>query len=180
MAGRDGTTTILAPVVLSRLLTGTATSTVTARPDNVDRYAYCESCLTTAQEIEKAMKEAPAESRQTVVENLISGGVCEKLLSYKHDDVSMDKMTSSCVHLLESHYDQFHEALVNEGPKHLDIVLCYEQSMACVGLKRQSFESSKTTFTESDIEALLRDNKAHVRIAQPVHSGSPVHSKDEL
>lgn len=45
------------------------------------------------------MKEAPAESRQTVVENLISGGVCEKLLPYTHDQVSEDKMTSSCMHL---------------------------------------------------------------------------------
>lgn len=50
-------------------------------------------------EIEKAMKEAPDESRQTVVENLITGGVCEKLLSYKHDHDSKDK-TASCMHLL--------------------------------------------------------------------------------
>ncbi|KAF1379490.1 hypothetical protein PFLUV_G00176590 [Perca fluviatilis] len=150
------------------------------QPEDMDRYAYCESCLTTAQEIEKAMKEAPDESRQTVVENLITGGVCEKLLSYKHDHDSKDKTTSSCMHLLESHYDQLHVALVNKEPKHLDIVLCYEQSRACIGVKRQSSESSKTPFTESDIEALLRDNKEHVRIAQPVHSGSPVHSKDEL
>ncbi|TNN85501.1 hypothetical protein EYF80_004134 [Liparis tanakae] len=142
------------------------------KPKDVDRYAYCESCLTAAQEIEKAMKEAPAESRQTIVENLISGGVCEKLLSYKHDHVSMAQIKSSCMHLLESHYNQFHEALVNKEPKHLDIVLCYEQSMACVGVKRQSFGSSKTT--EIDIEALLLDNKEHLRIAQPVHS------KDEL
>lgn len=46
------------------------------------------------------MKEAPAESRQRVVEGLISGGVCEKLLSYKYAHVSKDKITSSCMHLL--------------------------------------------------------------------------------
>lgn len=40
----------------------------------------------------------------------------------------------------ESHYDQFHAALVNKEPKHLDILLCYEQSTACVGVKRTSFE----------------------------------------
>lgn len=45
------------------------------------------------------MKEAPADSRQTVVKSLLSGGVCEKMLSYKHDHVSKDKMTSSCMHL---------------------------------------------------------------------------------
>ncbi|KAM7372003.1 hypothetical protein PAMP_009202 [Pampus punctatissimus] len=148
--------------------------------EDIDRYTYCESCITAAQEIEKAMKEAPAESRQTVVENLISGGVCEKPLFYKHDHFSKDEMTSSCMQLLDSHYNQFHAALVNKEPKHLDIVLCYEQSTACVGVKRQSFEESKTTFTERDIDALLRDNKENVRIAQPIHSSSHVHSKDEL
>ncbi|KAM9346725.1 uncharacterized protein ABDE67_013366 [Symphorus nematophorus] len=151
------------------------------QPDDMERYAYCESCLTAAREIEKAMKEAPAESRQTVVESLISGGVCEKLLYHKHDHVSQDKITSSCMHLLESHYDHFHIALLNKEPKHLDIILCYELSTACVGVKRQSFEDSKkSTFTDSDIEALLQNNKENVRIAQPTHPGSPGHSRDEL
>ena len=40
----------------------------------------------------------------------------------------------------ESHYDHFHVALLTKEPKHLDIVLCYEQSPACVGVKRQYFE----------------------------------------
>ena len=40
----------------------------------------------------------------------------------------------------DSNYDQFHAALVDKEPKNLDIVLCYEQSTACVGVKRQSFE----------------------------------------
>ncbi|XP_078017607.1 uncharacterized protein LOC144458627 [Epinephelus lanceolatus] len=150
------------------------------QPEDIDRYAYCESCLTAAREIEKALKEAPAESRQTVLEKLIIGGVCEKLLSYKHSHVSKDKMTSSCMHLLETHHDQFHVALANKEPKHLDIVMCYEQSTACVGVKRQSFQDSKMTFTGDVVEALLRDNKEHVRIAQPVPSGSPARSKDEL
>ncbi|KAF3700188.1 Centriolar coiled-coil protein of 110 kDa Centrosomal protein of 110 kDa [Channa argus] len=121
-------------------------------------------------EIEKAMKEVPSDSRQKVVENLISGGVCKKLLSYQQDHVSMDKMRSSCMHLLDSHHEQFREALVNREPKHLEIVMCYEQSTACVGVKRQSFKDSKTTFTKSVIDALLRDNKGNVRIAQPIHS----------
>ncbi|CAK6964734.1 hypothetical protein PFLUV_G00176590 [Scomber scombrus] len=150
------------------------------QPEDIDRYAYCESCLTVAQEIEEALKETPAESRQAVIEHLISGGVCDKLLSYKHGQSSKDKMTSYCIHLLDSHYDNFHAALVNKEPKHFGVVLCYEQSTACVGVKRQSFEGSKTTFTESDIDALLWKNKENVRIAKPIHSGSPVHSKDEL
>ncbi|XP_073351096.1 uncharacterized protein [Pagrus major] len=157
------------------------TCVIPYKADDMERYAYCESCLTAAREIEKAMKEAPAESRQTVVKSLISGGVCEKMLSYKHDHVSKDKMTSSCMHLLESNHDQFNLALVNKEPKHLDIVLCYEQSTACVGVKRQPFEDSrKSTFTESHIEALLRDNKENVRIARPTHSGSLTHSGEEL
>lgn len=51
-------------------------------------------------EIEKAIKEASTESRQRVIESLINGGVCEKLLSYKHGHASEDKMTSYCKHLL--------------------------------------------------------------------------------
>ncbi|KAM3598598.1 uncharacterized protein V6R79_020149 [Siganus canaliculatus] len=151
------------------------------QPDDTERYFHCESCLTVAQEIEKVMMEAPAESRQTVAEGLINGGVCEKLLSFRHGHVPKDRIVSSCMHLLESHYDQFHAVLINREPKHLDIVLCYELSIACVGVKRQSFEDTKkTTFTEGDIEALLWDNKERVRIADPVHSDSPVHSKEEL
>lgn len=44
------------------------------------------------------MKEAPVENRQTVVESLISGAVCEKMLPSKL--VSKDKITSSCMRLL--------------------------------------------------------------------------------
>lgn len=42
------------------------------------------------------------------------------------------------------------------------------------------WQDSKGAFTESDIDALLQDNKENVRIAQPIHSGSPVHTGDEL
>ncbi|KAF7654114.1 hypothetical protein LDENG_00073850 [Lucifuga dentata] len=150
-----------------------------AQPKDVDRYAYCESCLTTANEIEKAMKEAPAESRQKVIESLISGGVCERLLFYKNNHL-YKHMKSSCIHLLDNHSDQFYAALVNKEPKHLDIILCYEQSAACVGVKRKSFENSKSPFKNSDIDALLQDNKEKVRLTQPVRSGSPFPSKDEL
>lgn len=42
------------------------------------------------------------------------------------------------------------------------------------------WQDSKGTFTESDIDSLLRDNKENVRFAQPIHSGSPVHTGDDL
>lgn len=59
-------------------------------------------------EIEEAVKEAPAENRQRVVESLITGGVCEKLLPNKHIHVSTDKMTSSCMHLLGKIRREYH------------------------------------------------------------------------
>ncbi|KAG7504943.1 hypothetical protein JOB18_019899 [Solea senegalensis] len=120
-----------------------------------------------AQEIEKVLKQAPDENRQTAVKNLISGGVCKKVSSFKNDHKTNNKLVSSCIQLLgkvrgilladlysvlnfyktpslnphtDSHYAQFREALVNKEPKNLGIVLCYEESKACVGVKRQSFE----------------------------------------
>lgn len=51
-------------------------------------------------EIEEAMKKAPAESRQRVMESLIAGSVCEKLVPNKQIHISTDQMTSSCMHLL--------------------------------------------------------------------------------
>lgn len=44
------------------------------------------------------MKDVPAERRQRVAESLISGDVCEKLLTNKQ--VPQDKMKSSCMDLL--------------------------------------------------------------------------------
>ncbi|XP_011602243.2 uncharacterized protein isoform X2 [Takifugu rubripes] len=144
-----------------------------------ERHAYCESCLATAKAIEKEMKDVPAEERQRVVEKLISGDVCENLLTYKQ--VPEDKIKSSCMDLLGSHYEQIHSALLSQELKRLDIVLCYEQSTACVGVKHLSFEDArKRTFAESDIEALLQDNKENVRFAQPVHAELPDHPKEEL
>ncbi|KAM6966104.1 uncharacterized protein LKV04_018602 [Tautogolabrus adspersus] len=150
------------------------------QPKDTDRNAYCESCLSAAQEIERAIKETPAERRQTAVEELLHGAVCKKLNSIQHAHVSKDKLVSSCMKLIDSNYDQFYEALLTKEPKNLSVVLCYEQSTACVGVKRKSFEDSKTNFSDSDIEALLQANKDNVRVSQPIHSGSPVDSRDEL
>lgn len=45
-----------------------------------------------------------------------------------------------------------------------------------------SQDARKRTFTESDIEALLQDNKGNVRFAQPVpvHAELPDQPKEEL
>lgn len=44
------------------------------------------------------MKDVPAEKRQRVVEKLISGDVCEKLMTNKQ--VPEDKIKSTCLDLL--------------------------------------------------------------------------------
>ncbi|KAM6905284.1 uncharacterized protein FYW49_015286 [Xenentodon cancila] len=146
--------------------------------EHIDRYSRCESCLAAAQELEEAIKDTPPDSRQSVIEKLLSGQLCENLSYNEH--VSKDKMKSTCRRLLNSHKEKFHVALVNEKQKNLSIVLCYEQSHACVGVKRQHFQDSKAIFTETDIDALLRDNQENVRVARPLHAGSPAHKRDEM
>ncbi|XP_077412332.1 uncharacterized protein LOC144043021 [Vanacampus margaritifer] len=141
--------------------------------ENIDRYAYCESCIIAAKEFEKEMQEAPVESRQALVDDLISE-VCNRLNSHKQ--FTKDKLTTACIQLFDSHYDQFHAALLSHEPDRLDVVLCYEKSTACVGIKRHSFEDSKIPFTDDYIENLLQNHKDNVRITQPIHSSS----KDEL
>lgn len=118
-------------------------------------------------EIEKGIKQAPAGSRYTTIDKLLSWHLCEKRLTSNHEHVSKDTMKSACMHLLgktfrkeknhninvcvtgyfityflylDSHRNQFRAALVKEEPKNLDIVLCYELSHACVGVKRRTFQ----------------------------------------
>lgn len=42
--------------------------------------------------------------------------------------------------LPDSNHEKFRAALVNKETKHLEIVLCYEQSAACIGVKRHNFK----------------------------------------
>ncbi|MEQ2242236.1 hypothetical protein ILYODFUR_033597 [Ilyodon furcidens] len=149
------------------------------QPNNIDRYSYCESCLTAAREIEKGIKEAPAGSRQKVIEKLLSWRLCEKILTSNDEHVPKDKMKSACLHLLDSHRTQFRAALVKEELKNLEMVLCYELSYACIGVKRQTFQDSKATYTNIEIDALVRD-KENVRIAKPIHAASPEQRRNEL
>ncbi|XP_014910959.1 uncharacterized protein LOC106961626 isoform X2 [Poecilia latipinna] len=145
-----------------------------------DRYSYCESCLTAAREIEKGIKEAPAGSRHTAIDKLLSWRLCEKLLTSNHEHVSKDAMKSACIHLLDSHRTQFRAALVKKETKNLDIVLCYELSHACIGVKRQTFQDSKATLTDDEIAGMLRDNPENVRISQPIYEASPEQRRNEL
>ncbi|XP_078807738.1 uncharacterized protein LOC144994301 [Oryzias latipes] len=137
-----------------------------------DHHMNCESCLKAAQVMEKVIKETPTESRQRVVEKLLGGQLCHHLLSYNQEHATKDKVLSACTELLDSHRDQFLAALAREEPKNLSIVMCYEQSHACVGVKQKSQEDSKVDFAESDIEALLQTHKENVRIAQPITAHS--------
>ncbi|KAM4534654.1 uncharacterized protein V3H82_024561 [Fundulus diaphanus] len=150
------------------------------QPHDTDSYTYCESCLTAAREIEKGIKEAPAGSRQTVIEKLLSWRLCEKILTSNHEHVAKDKMKSACMHLLDSHHNQFRAALMKKELKNLDMVMCYELSHACIGVKRKTIQDSKATFTDTEIDALLRDNKENVRIAQPVRPTSSEQRRNEL
>lgn len=45
---------------------------------------------------------------------------------------------------LEINYDKFRTEILSGDSKHLDIRLCYELSLACVGVKRQSQVASYT------------------------------------
>ncbi|RVE69514.1 hypothetical protein OJAV_G00078670 [Oryzias javanicus] len=145
---------------------------VPTQAEKKDRHMYCESCLKAAQVMEKIIKETPSESRQRVAEKLLAGELCSELLSYNQDHVSKDKMLYACRELLDSHRDQFHAAVAHEEPKNLPVVMCFEQSHACVGVKQKSQEDSKVDFAESEIEALLHKHKKNVRIAHPVNAHS--------
>ena len=42
------------------------------------------------------------------------------------------------------------------------------------------WQHARAIFTETDIDASLQDNQENVRVAHPVHAGSPVHKRDEM
>ncbi|CAL8287740.1 unnamed protein product [Boreogadus saida] len=149
-----------------------------AQHPTADRSTHCESCLLTAREMEKILKDSPAASRETVLEHLLDGEVCDRPAFHNHKAGPKDTLMSSCKRLLEDHREQFSEALYNKEPKGLEITLCYERSASCVGVKRHSFENSKVMFKDSDLEALIQSHKGNMRVSQPLHTHSP--SKEEL
>ncbi|KAK7940367.1 hypothetical protein WMY93_003693 [Mugilogobius chulae] len=138
--------------------------------EEIDRKLLCESCLTAAKEIEKALQDAPIKNRKTVIKKLMQGAVCYKLPEDKR---------SPCLHLFGLHQDEFRQALSGKDSKQLDILLCYEHSTACVGVKLQSFKDQRSTTLESDIEALLRENKDKVRFVKPIHSAGNKESSSD-
>ncbi|KAJ8398743.1 hypothetical protein AAFF_G00419400 [Aldrovandia affinis] len=67
------------------------------------------------------------------------------------------------------HSEEFRIALIRRESEHLRILLCYESYFACVGVKLHT-DQNKTSLTDNDIETLLQENRADVRIALPVHT----------
>ncbi|CAL1588338.1 unnamed protein product [Knipowitschia caucasica] len=131
--------------------------------EQIERKLLCESCLAAAKEIETALKDAPISGRMVVIKKLIRGYVCNKLAEDKRP---------SCMQLLGMFRDEFSQALAGKvsDPKQLGVVLCYEQSKACVGVKLHSFKEHPNLNLERDIDDLLRDNKEKVRFVKPIHS----------
>lgn len=154
---------LISSVCLIRLSSGQA--------HGIDPSLFCESCLEIVKEIENVMgKTTTHESRQRAIERVLSGDLCQK---HERED-----MTTSCKHLFEINYDKFRTEMLNGVTKHLDIRLCYELSLACVGVKRQSqMVKGKSTFEEDDIRALLHANKDRVRTTRPLVE---INHKDEL
>ncbi|KAK6312287.1 hypothetical protein J4Q44_G00179510 [Coregonus suidteri] len=94
-----------------------------AQTDDVDCYTYCESCLTTAQEIESILKKYTAESRRDVVEKLVSGAVCGTAPFHKNGQLSKENMKTSCKYLFDVHHEEFRTALLGREAERLDIAL---------------------------------------------------------
>ncbi|KAJ8254200.1 hypothetical protein COCON_G00208120 [Conger conger] len=149
-------------------------------PHGVDHYAYCESCLATTKEMETIEKKLSLGSRPQLVERLVDDVLCESASFQRHAHLPVDKLRAACKHLLDVHGEEFRDALLRRESERLDILLCYEKSLACVGVKRHA-NKNKNSFTDNDIEALLQQNSADLRIARPVHSNiTETHLKDEL
>lgn len=142
---------------------------IVAQHQAADRSTHCESCLITAREIEKVLRDSPADARQPVLRRLLAGEVCERPVFHNHQVASRDTLTACCKQLLEGHHEEFSEALLHGNPKHMEITLCYEQSHTCVGVKRQSFQNPKDTFKD-DLDALIQSNKGNMRISRPIRS----------
>ncbi|KAG5280381.1 hypothetical protein AALO_G00088450 [Alosa alosa] len=134
----------------------------------VDQSLYCESCVETAKEIENVMGKATSSDRLSVIEHVVRGNLCQK---HKRKD-----MKTSCIHLFEIHHEKFRTEMLTGNSQHLEIRLCYELSLACVGVKRLS-QADKRTFEEDDIRTLLHANKDRVRTTRPL---AEMNQKDEL
>ncbi|KAJ8346073.1 hypothetical protein SKAU_G00302660 [Synaphobranchus kaupii] len=152
----------------------------TQLPRGVDRYAYCESCLATTQEMETIERKLSLGSRPQLVERMIDDVLCESASFQTHSHLPVDQLRAACKHLLDVHGEEFRDALLRRESERLDILLCYESSLACVGVKRHT-DQNKNSFTDNDMEALLQQNSANLRTARPVHTNiTKTHLKDEL
>lgn len=150
-------------------------------PRGVDRYAYCESCLATTQEMETIERKLSLGSRAQLVEKLVDDVLCESASFQRRAHLPADQLRTACKHLLDVYGEEFRDALLRRREsERLDILLCYESSLACVGVKRHA-DQNKNSFTDSDIEALMQHNSVDLRVARPVHTNiTKMPLKDEL
>ncbi|KAG9340434.1 hypothetical protein JZ751_021547 [Albula glossodonta] len=118
-------------------------------------------------------------SRPQLVERLVDDILCETASFQKHSDLPDDKFTVACKHLLDVHGEDFRDALLRRESERLDVLLCYQSSLACVGVKRHA-NQNKASFKDSDIENLLEENRENIRITRPVHTNFTKMDKDEL
>ncbi|KAG7460143.1 hypothetical protein MATL_G00218160 [Megalops atlanticus] len=150
--------------------------------DHIDRYTYCESCLATTQEMETIERKLSGASRRDVVDMLLDDALCNAASFQSDGRLPADKMRAACKHLLDVHGEEFRAALLRRESERLDILLCYERSLACVGVNRLTHQNKdRTSFTDSDIKAQLRESGADIRIVRPVHTNiTTMAAKDEL
>ncbi|KAG5832603.1 hypothetical protein ANANG_G00292860 [Anguilla anguilla] len=155
-------------------------------PRGVDRYAYCESCLATTQEMEAIERKLSLGSRPQLVEKLVDDVICENVSFQRRAHLPADQLRTACKHLLDVYGEEFRDALLRRREsERLDILLCYESSLACVGVKRHADQvgqqENKNSFTDSDIEALMQHNSVNLRVGRPVHTNiTKMPLKDEL
>lgn len=129
----------------------------------------CQSCRLAAKAIETELQATPPRKRRAALDKLmLDNEVCNMLPPGKGS-----KLTSACVKLFDSHYEDFYLALLSQGPHLLDSLLCYQKSTACVGVNKEdeeeeqeSFGDTESIFVDEHTQASHGDNEEEVHIAQ--------------
>ncbi|XP_066544972.1 uncharacterized protein LOC136712345 [Amia ocellicauda] len=146
-------------------------------PPGVDRNTYCESCLAAVKELKGFLREPSTQPSEARVRTRLAS-VC-KADTFNGYNLPTDNMVAACRHLLDTHDKEFLELLLSRRTGELDVLLCYELSLACVGVRRRQQENrEKAEFT--DMDSFLQGQKEKVRFVNPVHSNSTVSAREEL
>ncbi|KAK6475957.1 hypothetical protein HHUSO_G23955 [Huso huso] len=138
-------------------------------PPGVDHNTYCECCLATVLELKKGLQVPSEEPRmvKTLIEN-----TC-RTAHFQSTSVPADIMKRVCEHLIEVHGEALNEVLQSRSKDDFEILLCYEHSLACTGVKRNNPQNNgKPPFKDQDIKILLEKNHKKVRFVNPVHSST--------